>query len=96
MIGDWPVDLVGWAALVALVAVSAALLLGALRLFLGPSLPDRIVALELLATILMGVSAIYAIAAGQPVFIDVAIALSLVAFMGAVAFVRFLSPGRRR
>jgi multicomponent Na+:H+ antiporter subunit F len=78
---------------VSLVALSVALGLGLLRLIRGPTLPDRIVALELVATLLVGVVAVHAIGTREPVYLDVGILLALVAFLGAVAFARFLVQG---
>jgi multicomponent Na+:H+ antiporter subunit F len=61
------------------------------RLILGPSLPDRVVALDLLATLIIGIAAAYAVAAGHTAFLDVAVILALVAFLGTVAFSYYLS-----
>lgn len=81
---------------VSLGVLSLALALALLRLMRGPSLPDRIVALELVATIFVGMVAVYAIGSRQPVYLDVGIVLALVAFLGAVAFARFLVAGTGR
>jgi multicomponent Na+:H+ antiporter subunit F len=61
------------------------------RLILGPSLPDRVVALDLLATLIIGIAAAYAVAAGHTAFLDAAVILALVAFLGTVAFSYYLS-----
>lgn len=82
--------------IVSLSGLSLALGCGLLRLILGPTLPDRIVALELVATLLVGVVAVYSIGSRQPVYLDVGIVLALVAFLGAVAFARFMVQGAGR
>lgn len=79
----------------ALVALSASLLLTFVRLVRGPSLMDRVVALELIAGLVAGVVAVYAIGTDDPALIDVAIALALVAFIGAVAFARYAEQALR-
>jgi multicomponent Na+:H+ antiporter subunit F len=61
-----------------------------LRLLHGPTLPDRIVALDLLVTISIGIIAVYAIYHNQPAFLDVAIILALVSFLGTVAFAYYI------
>ncbi len=71
------------------VILSLALLLGFLRLAIGPSLADRVVALDLLTLLAMAYAALYAIAADEQAFLDVSIALALVAFLATVAFARF-------
>jgi multicomponent Na+:H+ antiporter subunit F len=61
------------------------------RLIRGPSLPDRVVALDLLATLTIGITAAYAVATGLTAYLDVAVILALVAFLGTVAFAYYLS-----
>jgi multicomponent Na+:H+ antiporter subunit F len=61
------------------------------RLVRGPSLPDRVVALDLLATLTIGITAAYAVATGLTAYLDVAVILALVAFLGTVAFAYYLS-----
>jgi len=78
------------ASLMALVMLSVALLLAFVRLVRGPSLPDRVVALDLISILGAGVTAVYAIVTEQAVFLDVAIILALIAFLGTVAFARYI------
>lgn len=59
------------------------------RLVRGPSLPDRVVALDYTAILTVGFASLYAIEAGEPAFIDVAVVLALAAFLATVAFARF-------
>jgi len=73
----------------ALVALAISLLLAFVRLVRGPSLMDRVTSLELVASLVAGFVAVYAIGTDDPALIDVAIALALVAFIGAVAFARY-------
>jgi len=76
--------------------LSVSLLLVFIRLVRGPSLPDRVVALDLTATLVMGIIVSYAIATDQPVFLDGAVVLALISFLGTVAFARFLERRTRR
>ena len=73
-----------------------ALFLVSLRLVRGPSLPDRVVALELISILVVGFIAAFDIATEQHVFLDVAIALALVSFLGSVAFARYIQKGAMR
>ena len=73
----------------ALLALSVAIVLAFIRLVRGPSLMDRVTSLELIASLVAGIVAVYAIGTDEPALIDVAIALALVAFIGAVAFARY-------
>jgi multicomponent Na+:H+ antiporter subunit F len=49
-----------------------------------------VVALDLISILAAGMTAVYAIAAEQPVFLDVALVLALISFLGTVAFARYL------
>jgi multicomponent Na+:H+ antiporter subunit F len=76
--------------LVILPVLSLALLLTFARLLRGPSLPDRVIALDMLATLSIGVVAVYALFTGQPALLDVAILLALLVFVGTVGFAYFI------
>jgi multicomponent Na+:H+ antiporter subunit F len=74
-----------------------ALLLAFIRLAKGPSVADRVVALDLMAILCVGVILVYSVATSQPVFLDAAIVLALVGFVGTIAFARYLERrGRSR
>jgi multicomponent Na+:H+ antiporter subunit F len=75
---------------VVLGVLALALVLGFVRLLRGPSLPDRVVAFDLLATVGVGISAVYSMAYDQPVFLDVAVVIALISFVGTVAFARYI------
>jgi multicomponent Na+:H+ antiporter subunit F len=82
-----------WFSIVSFISLSmmaVAIILAAIRLIRGPSLPDRVVALDLISILAAGITAIYAIASGQAVFLDVATILALVSFLGTVAFARYV------
>jgi len=76
--------------------LSIAFVLIFIRLILGPTLPDRVVALELLATVAVAMTGMYAIFVDRNSFIDVAIVAALTAFLGAIGFARFLERGGPR
>lgn len=75
---------------VILPVLSIVILLSFVRLVRGPSLPDRVVALDLMAALTIGFIAAYAIATDQPVFLDIASILALISFLGTVAFAYYL------
>jgi multicomponent Na+:H+ antiporter subunit F len=74
----------------ALTLLGIAIVLVFVRLLRGPSLPDRVVAFELLASVGIGLIAVYAITFDQPRFLDVAFVLALVSFLGTIAFAHYL------
>ena len=83
-------DISSAASAVALAMLSVALLLAFIRLARGPTLPDRVVALDLISILTAGSAAVYAIAAEEADFLDVALILALISFIGTVAFARYL------
>ncbi len=78
------------ALLIAASMLAVALILAFVRLLIGPDMPDRVVALDLVAILVVAVVATYIIATDQPHLFDAAITLALVAFLGTVAFARFI------
>ncbi|WP_091642423.1 monovalent cation/H+ antiporter complex subunit F [Aquisalimonas asiatica] len=82
-----------WVTLATMLILVLALVLTAVRLVLGPSLADRVVALELIALIAVGIIIVYAVQVDRAAFLDVALVLALTAFMAAVGFARFLERG---
>lgn len=76
--------------------LSLALLLAFIRLTKGPSLPDRVVALELIASIVVGYVGVHAIDTGVSSLLDVAIVIALTAFLATIGFARFLERGGQK
>ncbi len=74
--------------LIALMFLVAALALTLWRALVGPSLPDRVMSLDLLGAIFMGGCLLLALASGRELYMDVAMAVAVVAFLGTLAFAR--------
>jgi multicomponent Na+:H+ antiporter subunit F len=72
-----------------------AFLLAFLRLLRGPTLPDRVVALDLMAVIGIGFISAYAIDTGKSVLVDVATVVALIGFLTTVAFSYHLRRGSK-
>jgi multicomponent Na+:H+ antiporter subunit F len=75
---------------IALGLLSLAFLFVLVRILRGPTLPDRILALDMLLTIGIGYIAVIAIKTGYALYLDIAISLALVGFLATVAFARFV------
>ena len=79
----------------ALGILSLSFLVTIYRIVKGPTLPDRILGLDMLVAIAIGFIAVIGIKTGYTLYVDVAIALGLVGFLATVAFARFvLSRGK--
>lgn len=85
-----PELIVQTAGLFALAVLVVAMLLTVWRAVVGPTLPDRVVALDMLVGIVIGFIAVIALRSGYTLYIDIAIALGLVGFLATVAFARFI------
>ena len=80
----------------ALFAVAIAVFMAFYRIARGPSLPDRVMGLDMIGLMSVSVVALVAIATDQEVLLDAALALALVSFLGTVAFSRFIERRGRR
>lgn len=60
------------------------------RLIWGPSLSNRIVALDVLLVIIVSGIAVGAVRSGDPSFLDVMVVAALLAFVGTVAVARVI------
>lgn len=71
-------------------AILLALGLTLLRLLRGPSLADRVVALDMLTLLGIGLIGVSSVLGREYAYLDVAISLALVGFLATVAFARYV------
>jgi multicomponent Na+:H+ antiporter subunit F len=60
------------------------------RIGRGPTAPDRTVAIDILGIVIVGFCAILGIVTKRSYFLDIAIAWSLLSFIGTIALAKFL------
>lgn len=70
--------------------LTIAVLLVFIRLVKGPNVVDRVIALDLIITIGIGFITVYSIRTKEAIFLDVAVILALIAFLGTIAFSFYL------
>ncbi len=75
--------------------LAISLLLVFIRLFKGPTTVDRVIALDLLITIGVGVITVYSISTRKPILMDTGMILALIAFLGTIAFSYYLERRRK-
>ena len=63
------------------------------RLLKGPSLPDRVISLDLLAFVALGIILLNMIITGEEEYLDIVIVISLVIFIATVAIAKYLTKG---
>jgi multicomponent Na+:H+ antiporter subunit F len=79
-----------WTVYSCLVLLSVSLVLAVVRLIRGPSLPDRVIALDLISYQAIAIMLMYALATDKSYFLEVGLVLALIAFLGTVAFARYI------
>ncbi|MGF6637471.1 multicomponent Na+:H+ antiporter subunit F [Paraburkholderia sp. MM5496-R1] len=78
---------------IAAVLIFFAILFGVIRLVIGKTLVDRIVAIDMLTVVSLSLIALYAQVSGRFVYIDVALVYALLSFLAVLAIARFLEGG---
>ena len=61
-----------------------------IRLAKGPTLPDRVIAIDLIGVLLVCLVVIVAGLTAQQAFLDVALVVALISFVGTVAYARYI------
>jgi multicomponent Na+:H+ antiporter subunit F len=81
------------AAWIAGAVLAAGMLLSFIRLVQGPTLADRVVAVDALATMAIGALVLIAVITGQGLLLDIALAIALVVFLGTIAMAMTIARG---
>src|SRR5690606_8725356 len=74
----------------AMALLVAALFAALLRLLKGPTLPDRVLALDLITSLVVGIIAVRSISTGQTALLRVCVAIALLAFLGTAAWAQYI------
>ena len=77
----------------ALAGLAIASILSFVRVLLGPTTHDRVVALDNLSTTTVGLVGVFAIRLEEPVLLNAPIVIALLGFISTVAFARYLERG---
>lgn len=70
--------------------LTISLFLGMYRLLTGPTLPDRIVVLDLIASLVMAFALVFVLQTGHTVYLNVVVIIALLVFMTNIAFAKYL------
>jgi multicomponent K+:H+ antiporter subunit F len=81
------------ACMIALVSVALALLLTLYRLFRGPDIVDRVLALDTLVINLIALIVLAGILYGTTMYFEAALLFAMVGFISTVSFCKFLLRG---
>ena len=78
---------------IAFICIAASLLLNFYRLLRGPSMPDRILALDTMYINTTALLVLFGIHLGLTVFFEAALLIALMGFVGTVALCKYLLRG---
>lgn len=80
----------------ALIMISSALFVSLIRVVRGPSLPDRVVAVDLIGVSSVCLMLLEAAANKESAFLDAAVVISLLSFLGTIAYARYAERRARQ
>ncbi|MCD6559213.1 cation:proton antiporter [Thermococci archaeon] len=83
------VEIFFYSALVVMIGAFFALL----RVFFGPSVPDRVVGVDTLNTLIVAGMVLLGAAYDRTIYIDIAIVYALLSYIGTLAIARYLQGG---
>jgi len=85
-----PVVVPTWVIISSATMLGLALIFALIRFFLGPKTPDRIVAFDLLSSLVMALLLFTGITTGSDFYLQTVLGFSLILFIGTVALARYL------
>ena len=70
--------------------LAAAAVLTFIRLLKGPTLPDRVIAIDLIGVLMVCLLVVTAAVTAQQALLDVGMVVALISFVGTVAYSRYI------
>ena len=89
----WAEDLMALSLIIAFVAVALSQIMSMVRLVIGPSTADRILALDTMVVNAIGLIVLMGVAQGTSIYFEVALIIAMLGFVSTVAYARFLLRG---
>ncbi|AKH97313.1 monovalent cation/H+ antiporter complex subunit F [Halanaeroarchaeum sulfurireducens] len=86
-------DLIGTVVSWALIISAGLTLLAAYRVIRGPSTPDRVVALDTIATNVVAIAVLFAIQTDESLFVTVGLVLAIIGFISTVTVAKYVIEG---
>ena len=80
--------------MITLVALSISILMAMIRAILGPTIPDRVVGLDTVNTLVIAGMLVFGAAKKEVIYIDVAIVYALLSYITTVLIAKYLEGGR--
>ncbi|SFS97423.1 monovalent cation/H+ antiporter complex subunit F [Halostagnicola kamekurae] len=77
----------------ALIVVAALCLLCTYRVVRGPTIPDRVVALDAIATNVVAIAVLFALKTDRGLFVTVSLVLAIIGFLSTVTVAKYVTEG---
>lgn len=77
----------------AVLVLALCIVMAAYRVIVGPSQPDRVIALDVIATNIVGLILVLDIRSGSRMYVDAALVIALLSFLATVALAKYLAGG---
>jgi multicomponent Na+:H+ antiporter subunit F len=87
--------MLAWVFSIGLIGLGLAMILATSRVVAGPSVPDRVVSLDVIANLSVAGIAVFAMASGLAGLLVVAIVVALILFLGTTAYALYLERRAR-
>jgi multisubunit Na+/H+ antiporter MnhF subunit len=78
---------------IAVLVLTLCILMAAYRVIAGPSQPDRVIGLDTIGVNTVGLILVLGMRSGSRVYVDAALVIALLAFLGTVALAKYLAGG---
>jgi multicomponent Na+:H+ antiporter subunit F len=78
---------------IGLILVAGLCLLCGYRVVRGPTIPDRVVALDTIATNVVAIAVLFAIATDRGLFVTVSLVLAIIGFLSTVTVAKYITQG---
>ena len=79
---------------ISVILFALTILVAVIRIILGPSLPDRVVALDVIGVNLIATIAVVSVILNTKAFLEAILILGILSFIGAIAFSKFIERGK--
>lgn len=76
-----------------LILFSITIAIAVLRIVLGPSMPDRVIGLDVMGVNLIATIAVISVMMNTKAFLEVILILGILSFIGTIAFSKFIERG---
>ncbi len=86
-------DFMNLAVIIAFVAVAFSQVMSMVRLVIGPSVGDRILALDTMVVNAIGLIVLLGLAQGTRIYFEVSLIIAMLGFVSTVAYARFILRG---